>query len=418
MHGEIITIGTELTSGRTLDLNAWYAAGRLTASGLQVTRITSVGDDYNLVSQALTNALQTSRFIIVTGGLGSTDDDMTSEIVAETLKRPLCLDNQMFQLINKHVQTRGIKMTPSLEKMAWMPDGSRMINPEGNACGFFLQERDVRLYFLPGVPEQMRYLTDRFVIPELLRFYKTLPVIRQRILKLYGLNEPDIAETLKELHGKTGDVVLGFYPDAPENHITLSLRGESESTVTQELAGVERQVRQMIGPFVFATANEKMEEVVGRMLLDKGLTLATGESCTGGMIGNRLTNVSGSSQYFKGGTIVYSNAAKQALLGVKAETIERYGAVSEPTVKEMAAGTRARLCTDLGVAVSGIAGPGGGSREKPVGTVCVGLATEGPIFTGQYRFWGARQQVKANACIMAMDWVRRYLNGDPFLPGI
>ncbi len=418
MHGEIITIGNELTSGRTLNLNAWYAAGRLTASGLHVTRITSVGDNYQMISEAVKRAVRTSRFVIATGGLGSTDDDITNEIVAKALKRPLCLDRQMFEKIKSHVDSRGIEMSPSLEKMARVPEGSKMLNPEGNACGFSLVEKEVRLYFLPGVPDQMRYLLDKFVLPEVLTLYKTLPVMRQRILKLYGLNEPEIAEIFKKLHGKTRDIVLGYYPHFPENHITISLRGKDEPTVIKELDRVEKEIRYLVGSYIFADGNQDMEDVVGRMLIDQNLTISVAESCTGGMIGHRLTNVSGSSGYFRGGVVVYSNQAKSDLLHVNQYTLEKYGAVSDKTVREMACGVREYVKTDLGLAVTGIAGPEGGTEDKPVGTVYIGLATKSDTSSGRYRFWGNREQVRSNTAMMALDWVRRHVNGDSFLPGI
>ena len=316
MYGEIITIGNELASGRTLDLNSWYAAGRLTASGLRVTRITSVGDDHKMVSAALKRAIEASRFVIITGGLGSTDDDITNEIVAEALNRPLCLDQQMFEQIKGHAELRKVEITSSLEKMAWMPEGSKMLNPRGTACGFSITEKEVQLYFLPGVPDQMRYLMDKFVLPEILSLYKTLPVMRQRILKLYGLNEPGIAETFKELQGKTGNIVFGFYPHFPENHITISLRGQDEPTVTKELDRVEREIKRLLGSYIFATGNQCMGEVVGHLLLKKNLTISVAESCTGGLIGHRLTGVPGSSKYFLGGVIVYSNQSKTDLLRV------------------------------------------------------------------------------------------------------
>jgi nicotinamide-nucleotide amidase len=418
MDGEIITIGNELASGRTLDLNSWYAAGRLTASGLRVKRITSVGDDYKMVSAALTKALELSHFVIVTGGLGSTDDDMTNEIVAKVLNRPLCLDQEMFEQIESHVKARGLEMTASHEKMAWMPEGSQLLNPRGAACGFYLIEKEVRLYFLPGVPDQMRYLLDRFVLPDILSLYKTLPVMRQRILKLYGINEPSIAEIFRVFQGKTGNTVFGFYPHFPENHITLSLRGEDEPSVMKALDRVEQEIRRLVGSYVFATGHQGMEEVVGQALTKKNMTVSVAESCTGGLIGHKLTNIPGSSRYFQGGIVVYSNQSKSDLLQVFPETLERYGAVSDRTVREMARGVRGHMKTDLGLAVTGIAGPDGGSKEKPVGTVHVGLAAENDIFSGKYRFWGNREQVKLNASMMALDWVRRYLNGDPFLPGI
>ncbi len=418
MYGEIITIGNELSSGRTLDLNSWYAAGRLTASGLKVTRITSVGDDHKMVSDALKRAVEASRFVIVTGGLGSTDDDITNEIVAKALNRPLCLDQQMLEQIKDYARASKIKITSSLEKMAWMPEGSRMLNPEGTACGFSLIEKEVCLYFLPGVPDQMRYLMDKIVLPEILSRYKTLPIMRQRILKLYGLNEPGIAEIFKKIQGKTGNIVFGFYPRFPENHITISLRGQDEPTVTKELDRVEMEVRRLVGPYVFAAGDQNMEEVVGHLLLEKNLSISVAESCTGGLIGHRLTSVPGSSSYFHGGVVVYSNQSKVDLLRVDPRTLETHGAVSERTVEEMARGVKDRVKTDLGLAVTGIAGPDGGTRQKPVGTVHVGLAAQEKTFSREYRFWGNRMQVKLNSSMMALDWVRRYLNGNPFLPGI
>jgi nicotinamide-nucleotide amidase len=418
MHGEIITIGNELTSGRTLDLNGGYAAGRLTAAGLRVSRITSVGDNYEMVSEALARAVETSRFVIVTGGLGSTEDDMTSEFVAEALKRPLCLDREMFDLIKKFVESRHIEMTPSFEKMAWMPDGSQILNPKGTICGFRLVEKGVRLFFLPGVPDQMRYLMDAIVIPEIVSLYDTLPVMRQRIMRAYGLNEPAVAEIFKALKGKTGQAVLGFYPSYPEVHITIALRGETEVEVTQELDKVQEAILTLMGRHVFAIDNEEMEEVVGQRLLEKGMTISVAESCTGGQIGHRLTNVAGSSEYFQGGVVVYSNRSKVDLLSVRDETLARFGAVSGPVAQEMAKGVKNRFGTDLGLSVTGVAGPTGGTPQKPVGTVHVGLAHGARVLSGQYRFWGSRVQVKQQSATMALDWVRRYLDGDPFLPGV
>jgi nicotinamide-nucleotide amidase len=372
-----------------------------------------------MASQALKTALKTARFVIVTGGLGSTEDDLTCEIVANALDRPLCRDKQMFELIKGHAEERGVEITPSLEKMAWMPEGSKMLNPAGTACGFFLKEKDVHLYFLPGVPDQMRYLLDKFVLPQILRQYKTLPLIRQRIIKLYGLPEPDISEIFRGIKNKIGnDVILGFYPHFPENHITASLRGENESTVMKELSRVEMEIRRLAGPYIFATENQTMEEVVGQLLTQSRKTLSVAESCTGGLIGHRLTNVPGSSRYFQGGVVVYSNGAKQDLLGVSHEILKKHGAVSDPTAREMAKGVKAHLGADLGLAVTGIAGPDGGSKDKPVGTVHIGLAWDIDSRTEEYRFWGNREQVKSNTSTMALDWLRRHLNGDSFLPGI
>lgn len=417
MQGEIIIIGNELISGRTRDLNAWYASGRLAASGFRVSRVTTVGDEAEQIAGALKEAIKNSEFVIISGGLGSTDDDLTNKIVAEALERPLCLDREMLKQIRCYVETRGMEMSASLEKMAWMPKDSRLLKPQENVCGFSLVEDQVRLYFLPGVPEQMRYLMDECVLPDLMLHCKALPFLRHKVLKLYGLSEPDIAEALRGLSKASGNIILGFYPRFPENHITLSLRGDDEPSMLEELDLTEKEIRSRVGPYVFAGAEESMESVVGAMLKEKNFTLSLAESCTGGLVGNLLTNVSGSSGYFLGGVIAYSNEVKEALLNVSADTLSRHGAVSDQTVQEMALGAKERFKSDLAVSVSGIAGPEGGSPEKPVGTVHIGLADHERVFSRGYRFWGNREQIKLNSAMMALDWVRRYLRGDPFLPG-
>jgi len=418
MYGEIITIGDELISGRVVDLNSWYAAGRLTATGLRVIRVTTVGDDQESISKALQKALKDSQFVIITGGLGSTDDDITNEIAASALNRPLCLDEEMYEHIKDYVALRGLKMSRSLEKMAWMPEDAKILSPKENVCGFSLVENKVRLYFLPGVPEQMRYLMEEVVIPDLLLHSPALPTLRHRVLKLYGINEPSIAEKLSDLPAKSGDVILGFYPRFPENHITLSLRADDQASVADEIDAMEREIRSRVGSFIFATGDQTMEGVVGEALSQKGLTLSVAESCTGGLIGNLLTNVPGSSSYFLGGAIVYGNQAKMDLLGVSKQTLDAYGAVSDPVAREMAAGVRRELKSDLGLAVTGIAGPDGGTEEKPVGTVHIALAFRDETFSGKYRFWGKREQNKTNSAVMALDCVRRVLHGDPVLPGV
>lgn len=418
MYGEIITVGNELTSGRTLDLNAWYAAGRLTAAGLRVTRITSVGDDHAMLAEALTRALGQARFVIVTGGLGATEDDMTNEIAAQALQRPLCLDRRMFERIQRHVASRGLEMTPALEKMAWMPQGARLLNPRQPFCGFSLREKDVPVYFLPGVPDQMRYLMERFVLPEIVGRYETLPVVRQRVLKVFGLNEPNIAEIFRSLQNREKGITFGFYPHFPENHITLTLRGRDEDSVLRELDRVEAEARTLLGAHLFATDDQSMEEAAGLCLGREDKTLAVAESCTGGMIGHRLTNVPGSSGYFLGAAVVYSNEAKVRLLGISPDNLARHGAVSDAVAQEMAAGARAKFESDLGLAVTGIAGPGGGSRAKPVGTVHLALAAADRVQSRPYRFWGTRLQIKQQTSAMALDWIRRHLCGYPFLPGL
>ena len=418
MQGEIITIGNELISGKTLDLNARYAADRLTSSGLIVQKITSVGDDHEALEKAINSALTNSRFIIATGGLGSTKDDITSAIVAKTVGKPLKVNEAMRRKIERIAEQRGSGMTRSLEKMAMMPEGSKIIDSSGNICGYSLIKGECRLFFLPGVPEQMRYMLDKFVLPEILSDYDSLPVVRQRLLKLYGIGEPEIAEIFEDIDIESSEVSLGFYPNFPENHINIRIRGKEESSTIKELNRVESYIRNIFGDHIFAEDDKTLEGVVGEILIDKKITLSLAESCTGGLIGQRLTSIPGSSKYLEGGVVVYSNQAKIRLLGVSPSNLESFGAVSKQVVLEMARGIRERMQTNLGLAITGIAGPDGGTREKPVGTVHIGLSSEKGTITERYLFNGNRDQIRLNASSMALDWIRRNLNGYPIISGI
>jgi nicotinamide-nucleotide amidase len=415
MQGEIITIGDELISGRAVDLNARYVAERLAAHGLAVNRITTVGDDPLRVSNAIKDALrQSADFVIVTGGLGSTEDDITNRIVADALNRPLRLNLEKFRQIQRHVEAMGVRMTPSLEKMAWLPQDAELLSPAEEICGFSLKEGEAVLYFLPGVPEQMRHLTEEYVLPQILsRSSRT--VSKFRVLKIYGLREPEISEILKKVKRRDPNLLIGYYPHFPENHLSLSMRGLEEQSVGQELERMESEIRALLGEYVFGFDGETMASVVGKWLEERGLSLSVAESCTGGLIGNLVTNSPGSSSYFLGGVVSYSNQAKIDLLHVDPEHLKSHGAVSEPVARAMAEGVRAALRSDVGLAVTGIAGPDGGSREKPVGTVHIGLATPSGTFAGKYLFRGKRRQIKLNAAMMALDWARRYLRGYPFL---
>jgi nicotinamide-nucleotide amidase len=243
-------------------------------------------------------------------------------------------------------------------------------------------------------------------------------VERQRILKVYGLTEHEIAKTLEDLSQSKENVVLKVCVSYPENHITIGLRRDGEPSAMSLLDRVETEIRTLMGPCVFATGARRMEEVLGETLRKRRLTISVAESCTGGLIGHLLTNVPGSSDYFVGGMIVYSNESKIGLLGVSSEILGTHGAVSDPAVQEMAKGVRERLDSDIGLSVSGIAGPEGGTIEKPVGTVHIGLAANDKVLSGKYRFQGTREEIKLNTAMMALDWARRYLHEDPFLSGI
>ena len=418
MQTEIIIIGNELISGKTRDLNGWYASGCLLSHGLEVSEIRTVGDNYDTLSSVLRSAVKRSHFIIVTGGLGPTEDDLTTKIASKALDLPLFLDQAVLDHIRDTTKKLALSRSPSLEKLAWLPKGAKMLDPQGEACGFSLSKGDSFLYFLPGVPDQMRELMNRFVIPDILRRYRPVTVPRHRILKVYGLSESRISDVFKGLSNELKRVMFGFYPSFPENHITITVRGKEDVEIERELNRAEKKINNLLGPYIFASGDKIMESIVGELLKERRMMVSVAESCTGGLIGHRLTTISGSSLYFERGLIVYSNRSKVEMLGVMQQTIDSYGAVSDQTVREMAEGVKKIAKTDLGLAVTGIAGPLGESEDKPVGTVFIGLSADGKIFSAQYHFSGDRDKVKLNTSEMALDWVRRYLNGYPFIPGI
>lgn len=418
MPTEIIIIGDELISGKTRDLNGWYASGRLLSSGLMVREIRAVGDNFHAISSALQEAVKKSQFIIVTGGLGPTEDDRTTETVARVFRRPLELDKDLLAHIKRSVARLGVPWSPSLEKLAWLPKGAKILDDNREMCGFAITRSDRQLYFLPGVPEQMRYLMNRAVVPDILQKHRPRTIPRHRLLKVYGMSESQIADIFKGLSDKLSMVIFGFYPSFPESHITVTVRGQDDTQSDRELIKAEKEIRHRLGPYVFASNEQTMEYVVGEMLKNRGMTLAVAESCTGGLISHRITSIPGSSGYFDRGATVYSNRAKVEMLGVKQGTLTAHGAVSDQTVREMAEGIKQIAQTDLGLAVTGIAGPEGGTDKKPVGTVYIGLAVDTTTFSGRYRFLGDRDKVKLNTSEMALDWVRRYLDGHPFIPGV
>jgi nicotinamide-nucleotide amidase len=418
MSLEIIIIGDELISGKTRDLNGWYASGCLLSNGLLVNEIRTVGDNYPSISSALRAAVKKSHVVIVTGGLGPTEDDRTTVAVSRVFRRPLVLDEDLLAHIRESISRLGLSWSPSLEKLAWLPKGARILDSNRQMCGFSISRGDCSLYFLPGVPEQMRELMNRAVIPDLLQKHRPRLIPRHRLLKVYGMSESQIADAFEGLSDKVNAVIFGFYPSFPENHITMTVRGEEDVQNDRELQRAEQEIRDVLGHYVFASNEQTMEAVVGEALKERKMTLSVAESCTGGLIGHRITSIPGSSLYFDRGATVYSNGSKVEMLGVKQEILSAYGAVSDETVREMAEGIKRTAHTDIGVAVTGIAGPEGGTHDKPVVTVYIGVSADGQTFSARYHFSGDRNKVKVQTSEMALDWVRRYLYGYPFIPGI
>jgi len=409
VHGEIIATGTELITGQVADCNARYAARRLHEAGLRVERITTVGDRAALIREVLTQALSRSQFIIITGGLGPTQDDVTLPAAALTLDRRLVVHEVFLDRIKRCLGERQIPWEERYASLALIPEGAQVLDPGGMACGFALTHRQVRLFFLPGVPQEMRSLFDDFVLPSLVEWAGPGEYRAQRTLRLFGMPEAQLQGVISRLPDWQQGVTVGFYPNFPENLLSLTVRGPDREALEAHLDHLTAILRQEVGEALLGPAEVTLEELVGRRLNQRQLTLAVAESCTGGLIGHRLTEVPGASDYFLGGVVSYSNAAKADLLQVPAAVLAQKGAVSPETARDMARGVRQVFHADLGLAVTGIAGPSGGSIDKPVGTVYIGLATATGEDVWHGQFFGNRTEIKILTAEAALDRLRRML---------
>ena len=412
---EIIGIGNELVTGRVLDQNAGYAAARLHSFGFEVNRIVLIGDQPKVIHSALKQAEKRADAILVTGGLGGTLDDITVEVVSRVFRRPLVLHKGLQVQIKRFLTQKDIPWDPMFEKIAWLPEGVELLHPRPKACGFMMNEKGKLFFFLPGIPAEMRRYLDRQIIPYLIQNYSGQKIIRQRVYNIFGLLEPEINERFRDLEKQFESLRLGFYPNFPENQLTVSVRSEKTLWADRLLDSIEKVVEERLAGHLISKNDQTLEEVIGELLKQKKMTLSVAESCTGGLIGHRITSVAGSSEYFDRSVVVYSNKAKTELLDIPKRILSRYGAVSEKTAILMAEGIRKKSGTDLGLAVTGIAGPGGGSPEKPVGTVWIALSSPQGNKAGHFLFAGHRNQIKILTAYTALNWVRSYLIDDTFL---
>jgi nicotinamide-nucleotide amidase len=409
MHGEIIATGNELITGRVADANGRYAARRLHEAGLEVHCITLLGDRAPLFQKVLAQALRRSRFLIITGGLGPTEDDITVAAAAQALGVPLFEDAALLARIRRCLEEQSIPWEERYARLALIPQGAVVLDPGGAACGFSLKHGDAWIFFLPGVPREMRLLFDSFVLPALVQRAGGGACLCQRTLRLFGVSETQLQEVVNRLPEFQQDVTVGFYPNFPENHLTLTVRGGDRQTLTATLDRLTAALGREVGDALLGPLETPLEDLVGRLLRRQGLTVAVAESCTGGLICHRLTDIAGSSDYFLGGVVSYSNEAKMDLLRVPADTLAQHGAVSAATAQAMALGVREVFHAPVGLSVTGIAGPSGGSAEKPVGTVYFGLATPEKVETRLCRFYGGREEIKTLSAQTALDWLRREL---------
>jgi nicotinamide-nucleotide amidase len=409
MKAEIITIGDELLFGQIQDSNSSFMGERLTAEGIEVVFKTSVGDDINRMTEAFNIARTRADVIIASGGLGPTTDDLTKKAVVKAFKRNLIFHQDILKQIEESFRKRGAPMPQINQNQALIPQGARALaNLWGVAPGIFLEDEKTLFFALPGVPAEMMWMLENEVLP-ILRDRKPQHFIIHRKLKTTGVSESALYENIEKLIDPAGEIKLAFLPSYLGVDIRLSMETNDREQAQAQIDELEKKVREIAGDLIYGTDDQTLEGVVGKLLLENKKKIAVAESCTGGMIGTRLTNVPGSSQYFDRGVITYSNQAKTELLGVPKETIEKNGAVSEQVAILMAEGVRRLAKTDLGVSVTGIAGPTGGTPQKPVGLVYIGLAHEKGSVAKKFLFGENRYSNRERSAQAALNMVRLFL---------
>lgn len=411
MKAELIFTGSELLLGHVLNTHAQYLGTRLSEMGIEVTLNTTVGDDGERMSKVLEQAIERSDLIIITGGLGPTTDDITAEVVAGVLGLPLVLDQDSVTKIRDLFHKRGQKMSESNLKQAYFPEGSYVLpNNVGTAPGAIIEKDKNIIIMLPGPPHELTAMFEESVSPFLSGKAGKGTVIKYKIFKLTGISESAVQDLLKDLGGQ-GNPGIAYMAKPGEIQVRISARAGQAALAEELVTELSGKIKPRLEKYIFACDEEVLENVVGQLLLKEGLSIGVAESCSGGLIAARLTDIPGSSAYFKGGVVSYSNEMKNRVLGVGTDIIERFGAVSKETAEAMAEGVRERTGADLGLATTGIAGPGGGTPAKPIGLVYISLAAPDGTFHREYRFPGIRMAVRQGTVNAALNMVRQYLKG-------
>ncbi len=419
MKVEVVTIGDELLLGFTVDTNAAHLARELASIGVGILRRASVGDSSTDIAEAVGEALERSDGVITTGGLGPTADDMTKAAIASLFGREMVRDESIVQWLHERWAKMGRtgRIPESNFAQAMLPAGAEIIpNAHGSAPGIWLEDDRGRwVAMLPGVPREMRAMLSEQLIPRLVSRLggeadagQSPGVIMSRTLRTTGIAESALADILGDLGRSIGGLSPAFLPGVEGVDIRLTSRGVSESEATKRLADAMLKLREIIGRYVYAEGVVDLAEVVLNECHSRSLKLAVAESCTGGLLGARITAIPGSSEVFLGGVLAYDNSVKTELLGVDSGLVAAHGAVSEPVAVAMARGVRTRLSSDVGVAITGVAGPGGGTPEKPVGTVWIAIDGPAPRVVG-LRLIGDRTEVRQRAVQAALDLLRRQL---------
>jgi len=402
----IISIGNELLSGRTVDTNAAYIAGRLRAIGLSVVCTYGVADEEPAIRRKLALAMEEADVLLITGGLGPTDDDLTRQGIAALLGVDLVLHEDLLEQLRQLFERRGIVMVRKNEVQACIPQGATAIpNEKGTAPGIRTEFGGKLLYAMPGVPGEMRHMLDRFVLPELRQYSAGQAIVVKR-LRCFGAGESTIAEMIGDAMQRGKNPLVNCTVHAGVITLEIVAMAPEPAEADSMTVGEEQSLRAALGHLVYGTGDQTLAEVVGECLARNGRSLAVAESCTGGLLASLITDIPGSSRYFTHGWVTYSNQAKNTELQVPAEMIDKHGAVSGQVARAMAEGARRRSGADYAIAITGIAGPGGGSEQKPVGLVYIGVDSRDGAETSRFIFSSDRTFVRLRAAQTALNILR------------
>jgi nicotinamide-nucleotide amidase len=405
-----LSIGDEVIFGEITDTNAAHIASRIYEVGFKVRQHLCVGDIEQDIIEAVETLAVHNDFVIASGGLGPTVDDLSARASAKAVGRRLILNEEALRHLKERYRQMGRELLPGTEKQALLPAKTLLIpNPTGTACGFIIPHKGCFLLFLPGVPVEMKRMLDETVIPFILSRTKRNTFIETRAMRIFGLSETHIESRVKDLARPREGLEIAYCVSFPEVEIKLRGEGDTEEHMKKILDSTAEKVRERLADHLVAEGGETIDSVVAGLFRRKGITLSLAESCTGGLIAKRITDLAGSSAYFLEGAVTYGNEAKTRRLQVSPELLEKDGAVSAAVAMAMARGIRAASGSTIALAVTGIAGPDGGTEEKPVGTVYLALASRSDCTSKKYTFTGNRERIRTVTAFTAMDWLRRHL---------
>jgi len=408
MKAEIIAIGTELLLGDIVNTNSQFLSRELAAIGIDVYHQEVVGDNEDRILQAFENAYKRSELIVTTGGLGPTQDDLTKEMAAKYFNKEMVLDEKSLESIENYFKLQGKELKGNNRKQAYFPSGSTiLLNECGTAPGAIIEEDNKIMIILPGPPREMEMMFKTHVIPYLQK--KTDNIIVSKTLRIFGIGESFMAEQVNHLITEGKNPTVAPYAKNVDVTLRITAKGKTQEECLKLIKPVEDEIRNILGENVYGEGEVTLEAVVSKLLCDKNLTISTAESCTGGMIAEKLISYPGISKVYLEGMVTYSNDAKIKRLGVNKETLDKYGAVSEQTAKEMVEGIARESGSNIAIITTGIAGPGGGTKEKPVGLVYIGLYVNGVTKIKEFNFQGDRDKIRVRTTMNALDWLRREL---------